>query len=350
MASISGVSWLSWMSSLVPVEIRGRFFGLRNSVLGITTVVITISGGFYLDWFKSNSSQPLTNAFLIMFCVALLSSMMSSIFLNRKTEPQEHIPFRQPVKSLFTQAWSNNNFRNMLRFALVWAFAVNFASPFFVVYMLRELHFSYTLISMVTIAAALADLAGMGFWGHLTDHHGNRPIMLICATLGSIMPFLWIFTNGQDVSRYLWIPVLHLLGGFIFSGYTLSSVNMIFGIVPRQNNSAYFAMWNGVNGISTALGAILGGLFYDHGSRLIELIPFNMEWSFKFVFLVSTIMRISSLFLIRRVHEESTPVFKMVRILRNMRTWTTTMGFHPLLQFFLPVQQKEDKSPYWPLF
>jgi len=31
LGSISGVAWLSWMSSLVPAEIRGRFFGLRNS-------------------------------------------------------------------------------------------------------------------------------------------------------------------------------------------------------------------------------------------------------------------------------------------------------------------------------
>lgn len=349
-ASLAGVSWLSWMSSLVPVEIRGRFFGLRNSILGIITIIVTISGGLYLDWFKLFSEFSLTYAFVILFSIALIASLISSYFLNRKSEPDTHLPVGLPFKQLFSQAWANYNFKSMLRFALIWAFAVNFATPFFVVYMLNELHFSYTLISIVTIIAALADLAGMGFWGHLTDHHGNRPIMLICAGLGSLMPLLWMFTYMNDFSMLFWIPVLHLMGGFIFSGYTLSSVNMVFGIVPRRNNSAYFAMWNSVSGISTALGAVCGGLFYDHGRAVLSFFEIDFGWTFKFVFLVSTLLRLFSLLFIRSIKEQSTPVLKMVRILRNMRTWTTTLGFHPLLQFFLPVQKSEIDSPYWPLW
>ncbi|MCB0282884.1 MAG: MFS transporter [Calditrichaeota bacterium] len=349
-ASISGVSWLSWMSSLVPVEIRGRFFGLRNSVLGVVTIVVTITGGLFLDYYKIKSVNPLTDAFIILFIIALFSSLLSSFFLNRKSEPQEHIPTAQPYRELFRQAWSNINFRHMLRFATIWSFAVNFATPFFVVYMLNELHFSYTLISIVTITAALADMAGMGFWGHLADQHGNRPIMMICAAFGSVMPFLWIFTYTDQISQFVWIPLLHLLGGFFFSGYTLSSVNMVFGIAPRNNNSAYFAMWNSANGISTALGAIAGGLFYDHGKVILDLLSEDLEWSFKFVFFVSAAIRVMSLLLVRSIDEPSTPVIKMVRILRNMRTWTTTLGFHPLLQFFIPAQNSEKSSPYWPIW
>ena len=338
------------MSSLVPIEIRGRFFGLRNSILGTTTIFVTIGGGLYLDWYKATFDSALIMAFVILFCVALGSSMMSSFFLNKKSEPELHRPANFPVFTLFKQAWQNINFRRMLRFGLFWAFAVNFATPFFVVYQLKELHFSYTLISIVTIISAMADLFGMGFWGNLSDSHGNRPVMLICAAAGSIMPILWILTGESSFSIFLLIPLLHLAGGFIFSGYTLSSVNMIFGIAPRQNNSVYFAMWNSANGLATALGAVCGGLFYDHGSTLLNYLLVDMEWSFKFIFLLSGVMRLSALFFMRRVEEPSTPVFKMVRILRNMRTWATTMGFHPLLQFFIPVNETEKSSPYWPIW
>ena len=41
-ASVSYVSWLSWMSDLVPDEIRGRFFGTRNMVCGAAGIAMML--------------------------------------------------------------------------------------------------------------------------------------------------------------------------------------------------------------------------------------------------------------------------------------------------------------------
>jgi len=56
-AAISGVSWLSWMSLLVPQEIRGRFFGLRNAILGAANITFTLLGGRFLDWYERPRGQ-----------------------------------------------------------------------------------------------------------------------------------------------------------------------------------------------------------------------------------------------------------------------------------------------------
>lgn len=354
--SVSGVAWLSWMSSLVPPVIRGRFFGLRNSFLGIVTIVTTLVGGIFLDWYKiSFPSSPASWSFMILFLIAVVVGVISTLLLSRQPDIQE--PVREPIsfQNIFSGPFKDEKFKKLIRFAMTWSFAVNFASPFYIVYMIRDLDLSYTLVSTVAIFSALADLFGMGFWGHFSDKHGNRPVVVISATMGAILPSLWIFTGNSAFSLFFLIPLLHISGGFFFAGYNLCSVNMLFGMVPRRNNSMFFAQWSMINGVAAGLGAICGGLFARNFSIMFPVLPFDWESVFKFVFLLSSIMRLMSLVLLRRVEEPiGVSLSGAVRILRSIRTWTTTMGYHPLLQFFLPGRvEKENgdvEADFWPLW
>jgi len=70
------------------------------------------------------------------------------------------------------------NFPQFIRFALLWAFAV-ISAHFFHHYMLVDLKFSYTLISLYTMLAAVADFIGMGILGSFFDRFGNRAIIIV---------------------------------------------------------------------------------------------------------------------------------------------------------------------------
>jgi len=354
--SISGVAWLSWMSNLVPPVIRGRFFGLRNSVLGVITLMTTLLGGLFLDWYKFTfPSYSPAWSFLAVFSLAVVAGMISLALLSKQPDIEEPATETIDIKAIFSEPLKNDPFKKMFRFGMLWSFAVNFASPFYIVYMIRDLHLSYTLVSAVAICSAVADLFGMGFWGHFSDKHGNRPVAIISAATGSVLPFIWVFTGGSDFSVYLLIPLLHMAGGFFFAGYNLCSVNLIFGMAPRQKNAMYFALWAMINGVAAGLGAICGGLFASNLHTYVTALPFGWESVFKMVFLLSSVLRLSSLFLLQKVPESrGVPVSWAIRILRNVRTWATTMGYHPLLQFFLPGKSDSNgpvgEEELWPLW
>lgn len=356
LGALSGVAWLSWMSNLVPHIIRGRFFGLRNSVLGTVTIFITLSAGYFLDWYHQQFPASLkAMPFVILFILAVIAGMVSATLLFRQADSGQLASQTSSLKDTFHQPFRHTEFKTMLRFALIWQFAVNFASPFFVVYMIKDLALSYTLVSIMTILSALTDLAGMGFWGHFSDRHGNRPVILISAAGGTLLPFLWIFTNSSIFSVYYFIPLLHLAGGFFFAGYNLCSVNMLFSKVPPKKNSAYFAIWSTVNGFAAGLAAISGGFVSGQMESVLDHLPWQIDSVFKIIFLISTLLRFSSLFFMRKIREQhGTPVIKAVRILRSVRVWATTLGYHPLLQFFLPQSKtangSEAEDDYWPLW
>jgi hypothetical protein len=126
-------------------------------------------------------------------------------------------------------------------------------------------------------------------------------------------------------------------------------------MVPSQNNSSYFAVWAALNGIAAGSGAIAAGWLSSHIHSMLNWLPFDLSSGFILIFIASSLMRSSSVLFLKNVREEkSIPVIKAVRILRSVRFWATTMGFHPLLQFFIPISDKENrqlKTPdYWPLW
>ena len=61
--------------------------------------------------------------------------------------------------------------------------AVSFAGPFFHVYMLRELHFTYLEFMGNMLAAAVTQAALMPFWGRVRDMSGNRVVIVISGAL-----------------------------------------------------------------------------------------------------------------------------------------------------------------------
>ncbi len=354
--SICGVAWLSWMSNLVPSIIRGRFFGLRNSFMGIITITVTLVGGLFLDWYKGSfTDYSPSNSFLILFSLAVVAGLISLFLLSKQPDVEEPIQKPFTIKSIFSEPFKNIQFKKLLRFTMLWSFAVNIASPFYIIYMLKDLHLSYTLISSVTIFAAMANLFGMGFWGHFSDKNGNRPVVIISVLAASLLPFIWLFTGSSAWSVYILIPLLHLAGGFFFAGYNLCSVNLLFGIAPRQNNSMFIALWSMINGLAAGIGAICGGFMANRISIHITELPFEWESIFKIIFLFSFLMRFSSVFMLRSVQDSrGVSLSQAVRILRSVRTWATTMGYHPLLQFFLPGRYEHDDLtddreiwPFW---
>lgn len=353
LGAFGGVAWLSWMMALVPDEIRGRFFGLRNVVLGATAIVFTLLGGRFLDWLPQTlpDLSP-TRSFEALFLVAVVGGLASIGFARRVIEPCSPTLPEKNARDLYSAPLKRPDFRGLLRFAVLWSFAVNIASPFFLVYMLKDLGLDYTSVAGLVVASAVADLLGMWCWGHISDHIGNKPVVMLAASMAALVPLLWLLTAANPVSFYLLIPLLHLFAGFFWAGYNLSSANLVFRLVPREGNAVFFAYWSAFNGVAAGVGALIGGWLARELPAIASHLPALLASEFKLIFLLSAVLRLTALPLLRHVHEpKGLPLMRAVRVLRNVRSWATVMGFHPALHFFVSTKTAaRESSPYWPLW
>lgn len=354
-AALSGVSWLSWMATVVPEEIRGRYFGLRNAVLGACNIAITLLAAQFLDIFGQGAGGGTDfGAFHLLFAIGVASGFSSILFLANQPGPRERRDRSTPrVLELYTTPLKLESFRRLLRFAVLWSLVVNCAAPFFVVYQLQTLKLSYTFVAAMAVAAASFDLAGMWIWGHLSDRFGNKPVMVMAASVLTVVPMLWLFTSTDPLAVYVGIPLLHITGGFFWAGYNLCSVNLVFQLAPKERNAAFFATWAACNGIAAGAGTILGGLLVKLLAAAANRYDFALPGiEFKLIFVLSGALRIISLLFLRQFKEpRSLPTVKAIRILRNVRSWATMMGFHPVLHYFLPQKRNvPPTSEYWPIW
>jgi MFS family permease len=335
--SISYVSWLSWLSELVPEEMRGRFFGTRNMLCGAAGMIAMVVFGRLLDNLNGHVLRGLPLGFGIIFISAVFFGMVSLRFLNRISEPQQSGRFNHTVtlRSLVILPFKENNFRRFLIYAIAWGFSVNFASPFFTLYFLRDLRFSYSFIAILGMISALADLLAMQLWGRISDRVKNKVVIQASSWVAAFLPLAWVSARPEGAV----IPIaLHIMGGAFWAGINLCTSNILLRISPQKERPSFIAIYSIMAGLGSAIGPILSGFTL---SFLNEFGLSLFSWKvlpIQIIFIGSSLFRLLSLQLFKYVHEPEEMRFgQMVRILRSVRGLNVANGYNYLLHPFVEI-------------
>jgi predicted MFS family arabinose efflux permease len=331
--AVNNLAWMSWMADLVHEEARGRYFGLRNAALGVAALLASLAGGYFLDVWKESHPRGEMDALRILFLVGVICGGISLLIQARIYEPPlQEGDDAQPFYQRLLLPFQDSNFRPFLVFTLAWNFAVYFTAPFFAVYMLKALKLSYTTVTVYVVISSLADLTSARLWGHWSDRETNKPILFLTSFFAAFIPYGWMFTS-QDTS--LLLGVLHLAGGLFWAGIRLCTGNLVLKISPPANRSIYFSTFNAVAALMVIVAPILGGVTLKFLPGLLQ--ASHLLWNpFFVVFFVSSTLRLLSLLLLTRVSEpRERSIWQAVRVIRNVRAFTTTMGFNLVYHFWL---------------
>ncbi|MEK6934962.1 MAG: MFS transporter [Nanoarchaeota archaeon] len=248
---IASPAWASLMSDLVNEKIRGKYFGYRNKILGIVTLTATLMAGYTLEVFSKHTN--ILYGFGFIFSLALISRVISWYYLRKMHEPIYHrtkdiYRFKEFLKKI------NYPFGKFVIFYSLITLGANIAGPFFSVYMLRDLGFSYLTYTILTVFASLGSILGMQMWGRYIDEYGNIKILKLTGIFIIFLPWFWLLSNLP-----FYLVFIQLLGGFMWAGFGLAGFNYIFSST-LDKRAYYVAYFNVFIGIGAFLGATLGGL------------------------------------------------------------------------------------------
>jgi MFS family permease len=298
------VSFMSWVADLVPLELRGRFFGHR-SLLGTVSSLVS---GLCIGWFLDTVSRG--TGFSVVIALAAILGILDILCFVRVQDPPMRYEeeYRGSIIRFFREVFAHPPFFRFLLFAVFWYFAFNVASPFFNLYMIRDLHMDFFHIALYVQAVAnCTTLFSIRLFGRLTDRFGNVPVALLATSVASFLPLLWCLTTEAN-----WRPivlVIQILAGIFWPAIDLTVNNLALKLSPDLHRSFYIAVLNLFLGVfGNALGYIAGGIVLE---TLAPSVAHFMEGlgvhfsPYYVVFLLSALLRFVATFVfLPRVREE----------------------------------------------
>ncbi len=288
---VSGPAWFSWMGDLVPEKIRGRYFANRNRIVGFVGLVTFLAAGFVLDYFKTNGLALL--GFSILFFISVIFKFISRGIMKKTFNPEFRVSKGYYFSFLdFVKRY--DNFGKFAFYRAVFYFAVMVSAPFFAVYMLEDLEFSYIAFTFVTLSSTVFYLIFSSLVGRFSDKYGNVKLLYLSGILFPFVPLLWIFIRNP-----LWLILLPgLISGLANAGFNIGIRNFTYEAVSPQKRGLCVAYSGVLTGIGTFLGSIIGGL-------LIQYLQIGFMKPILFVFLLSTLLMImASLFFLPQIRDE----------------------------------------------
>ena len=277
--------WFSWAGDIIGEKYRGRWFSKRNLIMGFVSVVLAISAAFLLDYFKKNNWIRV--GFIILFSLALISGLMRLKAFKKQYEPEIKLK-----KGYYFSFWNfiikapKNNFGKFSIFKGLFSFASSISSSLLVVYLLRNLEFSYSYYMIIIFSGTVFSLLVLELWGKLSDKYGNYKILCITSIIIPIIPILWVLSPSLI---YL-ILIPSLISGISLAGFSLASGNFVYDNVSQQKRGLAVSYFNMLNGIGIFLGAGLGAL-------LIKTLTIKLIEPIILIFIIGGIARMIVVFI-----------------------------------------------------
>lgn len=341
MIVITGNTWTSWMSDLVPRNRLGRYFGIRNTVTGIVGMVISYAGAWFLDIFKAQ--ERLAEGLGWIFLVASTASLVNAVLLVFQPYPRrQRQTFR--MDESFLVPLRDRKFRKLLVFLAFWFTTSGVASPFYGVHMLENLKMPYSQAAIYGVAAGILSLLFQLVWGRVIDRIHPKPVLQINFFGISFLPLLWLFATPHF---YLPIWVDSVITGIFWTGVNASLFTLMLGSITEQRlKESYIALYSTVVGVCSFVSAFLGGVIAESlaGFRL-ELFGFTFI-NYHILFLAASLARIAALPLLARVDDPGVPSVKItLAAMGDYASRRLSMGKELLQNAFMRRLTWKDANP-----
>jgi MFS family permease len=253
--------WRAWMGGLVPRSRRGVFFAARSRLTMAASLIVFIGGGVLLSYTEMADRAWL--GFGLLFGVAAIGRLVSAYLLWRMHDPelesaQTAMRLRDSLLHI-KESLKDPTFRHYSFFVACFQGAVAVSAPFFAMYMLRDLQFTYLQFSLNSIASIATQFLLLRFWGRFSDRFGNHLVMVMSSCAIPVIPLAWLVSPDP-----LYLVFVQIVSGVFWSGFTLSTANYLYDIRPHHTN---FALYAAIQSGSSALMVFCGGLFGGYVAR-----------------------------------------------------------------------------------
>jgi MFS family permease len=279
-SGVSGLAFMEVVGRTVEPRRRGEFYAWRLGLGGL----VGIAGSFLVRYLLDPHSPiqfPYNFSVLSGLYLLFGASALTLFSFVREGSGYTAVPkatTRVQLGRVREVLQANRYFRSYLAMQSTLMIA-NAATPFFAVYVTRQMGVAKEMIGIYLAAVTVANLAANLVFGRMSLLYGNRRVMVIAAWTGLAMTSLVIllvllnpvFHFPPGVAAVWLIPVF-ILSGFRTTGIGVSGNSLLLDLSPTEERSLYIGFTNTLLGVVLVLTALSGAIYALFGFTTLLVI------------------------------------------------------------------------------
>ncbi|HEY8421341.1 MAG TPA: MFS transporter [Thermoclostridium sp.] len=279
--------------SLVPQNMRGRFFSLREKYLIFISSVVNVVFGGVLDKFEVQGKTY--EGYVLMFTIAFFAMIMNLIaYLSIKEPVLPKNKNKISFKTLFTMPLKEKGFRKIIILFFLWGLSMNFSNPFYSVYMVSTLKISYTFITISGLVNSICYVIAVSIWGKLADKKSFTYTAMISIALLGLSFIIWFLAVEGAAFTYFVVMLVHILSGIAWAGINISLYNIPYEYTPDEGRTVYLGFNAALSGligfISSMIASYMVGAMSNYKGSFLGL-PVTQ---FQLIFFASGVLTIAT--------------------------------------------------------
>src|SRR5215217_1099029 len=282
-------AWNSLITDVLDANERGMYFARRARVMAFTSFLVLCLGGAFLSLFEQQ--QRLLEGFAILFLIAGLCRILSARSLTAVLDLPAHQAGEHPSGfRTFLRKGSSRDFQSFLLFSGLMHAAVLIAGPFFVLYMIQDLHLPYWQYGAWLGAGIIGQFMTLAAWGQFGDRFGNKALLTMTGYIVPVLPMLYLISTAWP-----FLVIVNFFGGVVWAGLSLGLQNYVFDAVHPTDRAKAVAVVSVVNALGWAAGTFLGSwLIGALPEQTLEVhgIGFHPISNLPVIFFISGVLRL----------------------------------------------------------
>jgi len=226
--AIAGVTWNSWIQEWAPMRIRGKYFGRRNGLTQVSTLLFLLLAGWLLTEWKA--SVPMFQT-IIYGSVAMRVFSLRWQWISPTRALRPATGSRLPFLGQLRVVGASHSLLLFIAFGAVWSFATYCFGPFYQIFMLEPVGFTAWNVGVMATLSQLGGVLSLPAWGQLLDRHGNKSVMAISLILWQAQYFLWCFVTPANrvLLYFMWT-----WAGATGAGFVLGQFTLLLKLIPEE--------------------------------------------------------------------------------------------------------------------
>lgn len=278
---------VNWLMGLVSDRMRGVFTARKEIVSLLGGMIFTYLCGAMIDLFEAAGNVRMS--FLVGSLTVFVLMLLHAVSL---VPIRENSVETSPAAGNLRDLLANKRYCCIIPVIVFWHIASSAATPFYGAYQIKELGFSMTFVSVLSIAYSLARVAVSPAMGRYADRTSFSRMVTLCFAIAAVGFFVNCFTvpaNGR-----IFYTVYYCLYAVSMAGINSALTNLVYDCVQGESRRSALAVSSALGGVcgfgATCLMSPVVAMIQKNGNRLLGISLYPAQFVSAVAFAITALL------------------------------------------------------------